>query len=147
MMQHSVFDHRYLKYFHHGVLPCSLVTLWLILYIKITVSRVKLDLNTLGMYFLKALFLHFGLLGWPNRLCLVLSVPRLLGWLALQVKESLHFLSLHHSPFLRQNSWLPFMALVRIGQFLIIFISLGIIWKFFPVSREVHLVIYLLTKF
>ena len=109
-------------------------------------SRVKLDpSHTLGMYFLKALFLHFALQGWPNHLCPVLSRPHLQGWLGFSGPGGFAFS-------------LPALFSIFQAEFLASFYDIGmyppisnnihlVIWEFFSVSRDVHLVIYLLTKF
>ena len=138
--------------FRFTIIPLerSFIRLWYDLASNFASSRVKLDpspLEHLRDVFFKGPLFGFWPLMVPNPLRPVLSMPHLQEWLVFQVKESLHSLSLHHALFLRQNFWLPLMVLVCIGQFLIISISLGIIWEFFFVSREVDLVIYLLTKF
>ena len=150
MMQHFVLDHQYLKYFHHGVLPCSLVTLWLILYIKITISRVKLDPSSLAhlrdVFFKDPLFAFWPSgVAQPSLPCFVSATPSGVAHIAGQGEFAFSLPA--PQPIFEAEFLAFFVALVCIGQFLIIFISLDIIWKFFPVSRKVHLVIYLLTKF
>ena len=127
MMQHSVLDHQYLKYLHHGVLPCSLVTLWLILYIKITISRVKLDPSSLAhlrdVFFKDPLFAFWPSgVAQPSLPCFVSATPSGVAHIAGQGEFAFS---------------LPAPQPICEAEFLAFFSGIG---TYRPISNNIHLI-------
>ena len=105
----------------------SFIRPWYKLASNFASSWVKFDpspIAHLRNVFLEAHFLHFGLQGWPNPLCPVLSMPHLQGWLGFQVKEGFAFS-------------LPAPRPIFEAEFLASFYSIGM---YRPISNSIHLI-------